>query len=296
MESYYEIASDNLDIEGYPIECFELLDCKAGTFASAHWHSYAEIIYVTEGEYQVIVNGESCHLHEGELIYIVPGQIHTTICPDKEHVCLIVLKFDTKLLLSLSEWQLEKNVLSSFMERSVFAYVIFQKEQMDKVQMEEILRSVLAELRMKETGYLLMVRNIICDLTLKLLRNCGELLSENCKRQAYRTENRDEFYPVLTYIENNYDKEIKIEDLLGMQHLSYSNFAIKFKRYTGESIITYLNKFRIKQAQKLLREPGLPVNEVATKCGFMDICYFCRVFRKYCGQSPREFRKSLQVT
>ena len=75
--------------------------------------------------------------------------------------------------------------------------------------------------------------------------------------------------------------------------ISVSYLQHTFKAQTGYSIIDYLNRTRIDNAAKLLRETDLHISEISEKVGFPDYNYFSRVFKKYKSLTPSEFRKSL---
>ncbi|WP_230192331.1 helix-turn-helix transcriptional regulator [Paenibacillus sp. CECT 9249] len=66
-----------------------------------------------------------------------------------------------------------------------------------------------------------------------------------------------------------------------------------FKNETGKNIINYLNDYRMERARKLLTNPDLNVREVAASIGIENQFYFNRMFRKYYGQSPSEFKKKV---
>jgi len=67
-----------------------------------------------------------------------------------------------------------------------------------------------------------------------------------------------------------------------------------FRESTGMTISQARIKTRLDAAAKLLEETDLPIHEVYLKCGFNDLSYFYRIFRKYFGSSPRHFRKNGQ--
>ena len=66
---------------------------------------------------------------------------------------------------------------------------------------------------------------------------------------------------------------------------------VKFQKATGMTIISYLTKLRINVAALLLKDTFLPVSEVIDRVGFNDITHFGRMFKKYIGTSPTEYRQ-----
>ncbi len=93
------------------------------------------------------------------------------------------------------------------------------------------------------------------------------------------------------YIEENYMKNIALEDL--GSHLGYnaSYFSSIFKKETGISFIEYLSRVRIEKAKELLKEPGLRIQDICLMVGYNDVKYFTRLFYKYTGLKPNEYRK-----
>ena len=67
-----------------------------------------------------------------------------------------------------------------------------------------------------------------------------------------------------------------------------------FKKEIGLSPLDYLNELRFNNAKKLLgteRTPQYKVSEISYLCGFYDVGYFTRMFRKKYGITPSDYRK-----
>ena len=68
---------------------------------------------------------------------------------------------------------------------------------------------------------------------------------------------------------------------------------VKLKdKTTGITIVQYLTVVRIRQAARLLRETDLAVTEISDRCGFGDVTYFEKVFRRLRGMTPRQYRSN----
>jgi AraC-like DNA-binding protein len=99
---------------------------------------------------------------------------------------------------------------------------------------------------------------------------------------------------VCNYLEENYKDEIKLSDVASLIGMSDSAFSHFFKKRTNRSFVSYLNDVRIGHATKLLFETTTSVAEIAYLCGFCNISNFNRVFKKSKGQTPSDFRASIQ--
>lgn len=74
------------------------------------------------------------------------------------------------------------------------------------------------------------------------------------------------------------------------QGINASYLSALFRRETGETVTDYVNRKRVDLAVHLLSTTGLQVQTVAQHCGFADVHYFSKVFKKLTGQTPRQFR------
>ena len=72
--------------------------------------------------------------------------------------------------------------------------------------------------------------------------------------------------------------------------LSVAYISRSFKRYTGENLSTYIARLRIDRAKELLRNSGLPLQEIITSVGYADASSFIRTFRKHEDMTPGEYR------
>ncbi|SHK00879.1 two-component system, response regulator YesN [Geosporobacter subterraneus DSM 17957] len=93
------------------------------------------------------------------------------------------------------------------------------------------------------------------------------------------------------YIEENYMKNITLEDLGAHIGFNPSYFSSLFKRETGISFVEYLSKIRIEKAKELLRESDLRIQDVCLMVGYSDAKYFTKSFIKHTGLKPNEYRK-----
>ncbi len=94
------------------------------------------------------------------------------------------------------------------------------------------------------------------------------------------------------YINDNFEKDIRLNDLAKTAHLSPNYFLKLFKKETGMPPKEYLLKIRLEHAKLLLSNTLARVNVIAQECGFHDTSYFSLYFKKYTGETPVEYRNS----
>lgn len=95
---------------------------------------------------------------------------------------------------------------------------------------------------------------------------------------------------VLSYIEENHEHDLSLEDLAGEAAMSTFHFAREFKRATGTTPHQHLIKYRVERAKSLLAESRLPLAEVGLRTGFSHQSHFTRLFRRLTGTTPQSYR------
>ncbi|MHA6482396.1 helix-turn-helix domain-containing protein [Paenibacillus sp. strain BS8-2] len=97
---------------------------------------------------------------------------------------------------------------------------------------------------------------------------------------------------VLDYVGDHLAEEIYLDALAEKLNLSSGYLSTYFKDKTGSNFIEYVNETRIRKASELLLNTRSKIQEVAEAVGYRNITSFNRMFKKYTGLSPSEYRKS----
>lgn len=92
------------------------------------------------------------------------------------------------------------------------------------------------------------------------------------------------------YLEENYQKAVKLEDIAESLKISPFYLSRIFSRESNFSVFEYLNSVRMRKARELLREGRHIIADVAYMTGFEDSSYFSKVYKRYYGHSPSESR------
>jgi two-component system response regulator YesN len=95
------------------------------------------------------------------------------------------------------------------------------------------------------------------------------------------------------FIEENYHKDISLEDVSRIVDISSYYFSKLFKEETGENFIEYLTNIRIDKAKKLLQNRDMSIKNICVDTGYSDPNYFSRIFKKQVGVTPTEYREKL---
>lgn len=100
---------------------------------------------------------------------------------------------------------------------------------------------------------------------------------------------------VLFYIDHNFQNHIKLETIAPLFGYNSAYLGKIFSKTIGENFNSYIDHKRIELSKQLLLENKLKVYEIAEQIGYKNVDYFHKKFKKYVGESPAEFRKSLGI-
>ena len=97
---------------------------------------------------------------------------------------------------------------------------------------------------------------------------------------------------VITFLNSNYQKEIRLLDVANYVNMSEVSFSRFMKKRTGKNYIEYLNDLRLGIASRHLVDSSKTVSEISYECGFNNLSNFNRIFKKRKGFTPKEFREN----
>ena len=131
--------------------------------------------------------------------------------------------------------------------------------------------------------YAAALRLVLCQIVLDTVRSL-----EKTEPAA------DDFLAVRAreYMKTNITENISVDDIAAACGLSESQFARRFKRAAGITPADSLQRMRIEEACRFLRETEISITEIAFRLGFSSSQYFSTVFKRYTGMSPYHFRKT----
>jgi two-component system response regulator YesN len=99
---------------------------------------------------------------------------------------------------------------------------------------------------------------------------------------------------ILFYIQHNMSEQLKLEKIAPLFGYNSAYLGKIFKQNVGESFNTYVDRIRIEEAKKLLKQEKLKVYEISERVGYRNVDYFHKKFLKYVKMSPAAYRKLQQ--
>lgn len=96
------------------------------------------------------------------------------------------------------------------------------------------------------------------------------------------------------YIRDHYSQDLSMQGVAQIMNYSETHFCRLFKQCFKVNFSAYLNEFRIEQARKMLLNTNATAKEIAIACGYQDNSYFIRVFKRFTGMTPVDYRIQVQ--
>lgn len=96
---------------------------------------------------------------------------------------------------------------------------------------------------------------------------------------------------MLQFIHENYSEELSSGRIAEFADISESECLRCFRRTIDTTPMRYVQQYRIQRASYLLEHTGLKIIDIGVQCGFQEMGYFSKVFRKFQGCTPSEWRK-----
>ncbi len=247
------------------------------------FHEEIEIKLFYEGSSTLLIGSESVVTEPGDVIFINPYEFHSTVGFGKQkgkyHLLIVGLDFfnnDNRDLLDLRYL---------FIKEQVRIQTLIRNDP----TVSRIVADIVTELCGEKERYEQVVRGLMLQLFSLLLRDY-----KRNDAATYPADNRIRhygiIYPAIRRIHTDYTEKLSIDELATLCNISKFHFCRIFKESTAMTAIQYQNECRLQIADTLLKTSDKSVREIAEHCGFDDVCYFSRCYKRRFGVSPLKRR------
>ena len=249
-------------------------------------HDFPEIFYVEKGQHTTLLDDVPYELSEGQMIIYAPHAFHRgspgvkssatvgIICFAAD-CCDIYAMCNRVITLTADQRKMIEELIVT--GRSLFDYV----RSADPSQAGLIVRDGVSPKEVHKFKYRL-------ELLLTDVFGVNEIPVG--KRTNYRKE---QFDKAVLYLKANLNTPLTLDKIAAEAKMSNSTLSALFKDRCGIGPITYLNKLRISEAQRLIRETSMNFTEIAEQVGFGSIHYFSRMFKNLAGMTPTAYAEGI---
>jgi AraC-like DNA-binding protein/quercetin dioxygenase-like cupin family protein len=260
-----------------------------------HDHDYYEIIVIQAGTAIHQTEGYDRPLEAGSVVVIAPGQIHALSEVKDLNVTNIYYLAEWLLLDLRTLWE-HDGLVPLFLAASLFRRplekVPVPQFSMHGVEWERCCREL--DDAARELNTQTPSRVFLKSTLLKFMITLSRTYAREDGSRHLGFEFRQEIWTALDSIEESIRQSmpLSVEKLAEQSELSADHLSRIFKESTGWSPMDYFQRRRTHHACSWLLNPRHSITDVALALGFSDTAHFSRLFRRYQGCSPREYRNT----
>ena len=271
----------------FPAALYAVKHNSIGRILPFHWHSEMEFIYLSVGEAVFSIDDTDISVKAGECIFVNSGELHSgsSNTSSSEYFSIV---FNTDIL--GNSFDACYKFFHGIKTNKFMLQQHFKPDNPSERKVIAELKAIIEELSNKNMAYELSVKSrLLCVFTI-LFRNNLYTTSLSDKKDSFALRKHNTLKQIIGYIYENYNKKVKLEDMGRSLNLTPQYLCKLFKEMTGTGIVEYTNHYRVETASSLLKISKLTITDIALECGFDNISYFNRVFKKQLNCTPSEFR------
>jgi AraC-like DNA-binding protein len=253
------------------------------------FHPDIELLYVIKGKGTRLVGDSIDNFGPGDLVMIGKNVPHVWYSDEKieqgdrdlnSEIIFILFKTD---IFGEKFWQLpESQSILKLIKLSGRGIKITGKS-CDQVIV--LMRTISSSVGFNRITLLLSILEIIAS------RKEYQFLSSPIVQHAINESDSTRLNKVYKYVNDNYQSEITLDNAASIANLSTQAFCRYFRERANKTFIKFLNEIRISNACRLLAEQDLPVARICYNCGYSNVSYFIKQFKKITGFTPLSYKK-----
>ena len=254
----------------FPMEFYHITENHPRYQMQMHWHSDFEIIRVLSGRIKLCLNEYIYDFEADDSVLIPGGIVHGAVAENCVYECIV---FSPSLL-----------YVSGKCRDTVKHGVVNSSLYKKNITVDSIFKAVSEKKRGYEFEFLSGVYSLIRDIAYN-----APAVKSGIKNGKY-----EKIKAALSIIEENYNTQFTLDFLAKSCGMSPNYFCRFFKQMTQKTPFDYINIYRINAACEMLSDGNASVTDIAYNCGYNDLSYFIKMFKKYKGMSPKNYVKSLE--
>lgn len=250
-------------------------------------HPFHELVYIDSGHMAVESENFRGRLEEGQMILHSPNETHALHCDCAANVIIIGFRCDSERLAVFGK---RSTPLSEQMRR-LLAQIVKEGRNVFSPPYDIPNQRNMTKRETYPFGADQLIKNLLEYFLIKLLRN------EETDAAAFDEDaagGDSPVYEIRDYLDRNVGKRTSLNELCLLFGTNKTTLCREFRRLTGDTVVDYCNKLRMKEAKKRIREGGETFSRIAEDLNFSSIHYFTRLFIQYEGLTPTQYLHSIK--
>jgi AraC-like DNA-binding protein len=271
----------------FEIEYYESEEYKRSKYVS----SFFELIFIVSGSGTQTLNGNTFEYREGNMFLITPEDDHSFQI--RTTTGFLIIRFNDVYIGSN---------MSSIEHIRHMEYILWNANHKpgcilinleDKRLVRPLMEAIIREHANRDFFDVELLRQLVNTVIVIVARCVARSFPDKMG-----SDSEKKILDIIRYIQSNirYPEKIKAANIAG--HFAISEFYMGryFKKHTGETMQQYILSFKLKLVEARLLYSDMRINEIVSELGFTDESHINKLFRKFKGVSPTEYRKSKKNT
>lgn len=285
LKEPFELREEDFFTSDYDIRILRNLRY---TTVSDHQHTFFEMMYLLNGECRNVIDGQELYMKAGDMC-IIPPQVEHSIEVVTDSVLLNILIRTSTFTETFIPMLKYTNILWEFFNEILYSnnykkYLIFHAGE------DKIIRDYVLEMYQEQQMQMCYSSNILNGLLIILFGKLLQRHGEDVEYPVKYVEKYDVIPKITAYIRKNC-RHITLSSCAERFHFNRQYLSSMLKKHTGKTFSVLLTEARMTEAAELLQKSARSVQEIADSLGYQDAAYFMKVFKKYYGTTPSNYRK-----
>ena len=267
--------------EEFPVEYYFINGNHPQYVMPPHWHEEFEIIRMIDGEMSLFLDQTQFELKGGDIAIVGGGVIHRSIPKDAVYECVV---FDLSMLRKKAVASVGRYINPLIYGKLSLAEPICCQDSRIYSFSAELLDTVSKKTEFYELKIHGILYSLIYEIYTAALLNKNE---EKRDKKGLKTVRA-----LLNCAIENFNDGLTLERMSEITGFNKKYICRIFKEYTSKSVTDYINDLKIDLAKHELFYTDNSITKVAYDSGFNDSGYFTKIFKRYVGVTPSEYRTS----
>ena len=244
-----------------------------------HYHDYAEIFWITEGEGLHQINGQSIPIKKGTLVFIRPEDNHT----------FKLIKSNQRLV--INNLAFSKSNMEFFLSRYAFYSRTFFPKSNQPPFTTQLTPSILSLISSQADQMFADPRDVmhLDMMVLFIFHTLQEHVSDNKCIPHWLSHALAHYTTADLFIKG-------IQGFVELTGKNTDHVNRVLQKFLNQSLTETINIARLKYASSRLIMTNSPIKTIASECGYATVNYFHRIFKKHYGLTPAEYRnKNIKI-
>lgn len=248
-------------------------------------HNFFLLIYIVEGTGIQYLNNHRFNYRKGNLFLITPQDTYSFDIANSSQ--FFFLSFNSSYIKERREtdWGQQMDFI---LHNASHRPGCILKNRIDKPLIASLVESIMQEDNNRQLYHSKITEQIVNTIILVVARNIALKLPKNIKETT-----GEPVLDILHYIQENIfsPENLKIDVIGAHLGISQAYLGKYFKKQTGETLKQYIINYKLRMVETRLLHSDMRINEIVYELNFTDESHLNRLFRKYKGLNPSEFRK-----